>query len=389
MKILELMRKDRKVLILLFLIPIVAVLGAGFIFSKIYIENIPFGIADLDNSSLSRTIVRQFKIHPGLKVDYYADSESDLKVAVKSRRVWGGLVIPRRFYQDVLQGKSPKTVVLINGTNVVVGNNALGYSSAILGTLSAGFQLNVLEGRGLVPYLAKQSLTAFSFGERILYEPTLSYLGYLLCMIVAYIIQTFYLCQFIVPLLMEAKSQLAGVSITSRENREWLKELAARMAGTILILGVSSYIALKLGEQCYGIPVRGNFFEHFALIGVFLLAISAMAFVFAAIFDNLNYFLQTYTAFAMVTLLTAGLVWPEYIMPKALVMIIKCIWPMFHVLYPLKALHLKTLGWDMVLPSIGHTLLYALFWIPIGISFYYYRIRKDEKIVGGTLSEPQ
>lgn len=62
MKIAEFIRKDGKLLLVLLAIPIIVQLGLCYFFGGIYIENIPFGIANLDNSSLSRTIVQGFEI---------------------------------------------------------------------------------------------------------------------------------------------------------------------------------------------------------------------------------------------------------------------------------------------------------------------------------------
>ncbi len=83
----------------------------AFVYSKVFILNIPFGVVDHDNSSLSRKIVQQLDTHPGINVKYYTDSEEQLADAIKVRTVNGGIVIPKGFHQDILEKKVPRCFV--------------------------------------------------------------------------------------------------------------------------------------------------------------------------------------------------------------------------------------------------------------------------------------
>ena len=54
--------------------PLITLLLLSCVWSHVYVENIPFGIVDLDNSSLSRTVIEQLSNCPSLKVDHFFDS---------------------------------------------------------------------------------------------------------------------------------------------------------------------------------------------------------------------------------------------------------------------------------------------------------------------------
>lgn len=90
MKFLRLLNEEKKNIISFFAAPIIGILLVSFVYSKVFVENIPFGVVDLDNSSLSRNIVQQLKNHPGLKISYYTDSEVELENAIKKKQVNGG-----------------------------------------------------------------------------------------------------------------------------------------------------------------------------------------------------------------------------------------------------------------------------------------------------------
>jgi len=55
----------------------------------------------------------------------------------------------------------------------MIANNTVGYSSTILGTINAGYQLGFLEGKSVLPHAATQTLASFSIADRTLYDPKL------------------------------------------------------------------------------------------------------------------------------------------------------------------------------------------------------------------------
>jgi len=379
MKVKELFIKNKSQFIAFFLVPLISLLFIGSVFGNIFVENIPFGIADLDNSSFSRGIVRQFTIHPGLRIAYYAESEADLESAITSRKVLGGIVIPKGFYRDMLEKKSPKALVLIDGTNMLVGNTLQGYSSAIFGTVSAGLQLNILQGRGMAPAQAKSTLSAFTFIDRVMFEPTLSYQKYLVHLVFLYVVQMVFLSMFLVPHLFAKKESLSRIGLRSREARESAKETVLTIIIAIAVLCVTSFLALLVGGKILHVDSFGSFLEHCALIGIFLVDLTAMGLVFAAITKNLGHFQELYAILSMVFLLSAGIPWPGYMMPKAVSLFVQAFWPLFNVAYPFKALHMKGIGWDLVIPRIGQGLIFAAVWGAIGVALYRRKINSHSQ----------
>ncbi|WP_342590190.1 ABC transporter permease [Clostridium muellerianum] len=174
-------------------------------------------MVDKDNSNLSRTVVQQLKISPGLNVNYYADSDTELEKAIKDRRVNGGIIIPKHFEKDVSSAKSPSALILIDGTSLPKEASILGYASQVLGTINAGAQISVLQANGMVPYQSKQSVLNFSYAERILYEPQSSYLRYLIYTLVPLVNQGFFVPVLLVPALMKKKEKFANIKIRSKE----------------------------------------------------------------------------------------------------------------------------------------------------------------------------
>lgn len=161
MKIGELIKLDLQRHIMYLVVPIIAALILGSMYSHTYVDHIPIGIVDLDNSSLSRNITEQFSIHPGLTVSSYPAAAEEAREEILSGKTKGAVIIPKDFYRDVLRVKSPKVLVLVDGSNLLIGNNLQAYSSAILNTLETGFQMNVLQGKGMNPETVQTTVNSW------------------------------------------------------------------------------------------------------------------------------------------------------------------------------------------------------------------------------------
>lgn len=370
MKFSRLLKEEKQNIISFILGPIIGILLVSFVYSKVFVENIPFGVVDLDNSSLSRSIIQQLKNHPGLKVNYYTDSEAELENAIKKKQVNGGIVIPEDFSKNLSLKKSPNALILVDGTNMLIGGNALGYSSAVLGTLSAGIQLNVLQGNNLLPATAKSVLGTFSYVERTLYDPQSSYIRNLAYTVVPFSIQMTFLTQFLVPLLIEKKKALSTIKIRSKEGMKNICNILARILLISTIAIISSFIALCIIGKKYSLPLRGDILIYVVLMCLFLINLTAVGLVFSSFINNNVYFFQFYLMSNLVIMMSCGVTYPEYMMPTGFYQIVKAIWPFIHVAIPLKYLNLKGVGWDVIFPYINSGLKYTLFWLPVGLVLY-------------------
>jgi ABC-2 type transport system permease protein len=351
------------------IVPIVAALILGSIYSHTYVDHIPIGIVNLDNSFLSRNIVHQFNIHPGFKVNDYPDSVEDANEEILSGQIKGAVIIPKDFYRDILQARSPKVLVLIDGSNLLVGNNIQGYSSSILSTLETGMQINVLQGKGMLPENAQAAIKSFSFTERVLYDPELSYLRYVYYSIVVFVIQIMFL-KTIVDILLKKKPILADLRPGSPERKMEVREMSARILLNVITCLIGSTAALIFTGIFFHIPLRGSWLEYIVLMGCFLIALLGPAFLLSGLMNRFEHFCEFLSFTNILVFYTAGLVWPASMMPGYLVALVKFLWPMIYVLMPLKSLHVKGIGWGTIMSDITGILLYIVFWLPVGIYIY-------------------
>ena len=366
----KILKEEKDNIIGIIISPLVAMFLLSYIWSNVYVENIPFGVVDLDNTALSRTVIEQLKNSPSLDVNSYFNSSSDLEQAMKEKKVYGGIIIPNNFSIDVSMKKSPKAEVLVDGTNMLIGGNALSGAVTVLGTISAGTELKMLQGNGMYPSVAKVAMGTFSYVQRFLYDPQSSYIRNMMYTLIVLIIQMSFLTKFFIPLLIKEKDSFTLIKLRSKDFLFKVLEIIIRVALFSGVAIVSSFVELCLIKKFFSLPMRGDISIYVILMVVFFVNLIGFGLVFAAILSKMDYFVHGYIINSTLFMLTSGIAYPFYMMPQTLVFLIKLISPIAQVAIPLKILNLKGVGWDVIVPYIKESTTYTLIWIPIGIVLY-------------------
>lgn len=381
MKLSQMFKQDIQPIITLLFSVVVMPLLFGYLWHNVYIVNVPFGIADLDNSGLSRSIITQLESSPSLNVCYFTQSEEDLKTTIKNGEVAAGIIIPPNFSKDLSQKLSPKVMILANGTNLSLCGPAVSAASTVLSTISSGMQIKMLEGGGLDPSTASTSLGTFSFAERTLYDPINGYLTKMIYFIIPMTIMAIFVTRFFLPLMLEKRNAF----IQHKGRKETLAnitEIAGRVAIVSLVGIVASLVSLFLLAIVYDLPLRGDLIIYFVSMAAVMLnfiGFGMMLLIVVKKAENLKFVFHIFAMTTSVHAFLSGVTSPFYLMPKPLVVLAKMFLPLTNLATELKALNLKSIGWDVALPAIGNSLIYSVLWLIIGIAVYALNIRKERR----------
>lgn len=372
MGFIDCIKKDRAKLIAIFLIPLIALPLLTYFFSGIFVEHIKFGVVNLDNSALSRTIVKGFNDHPGIDIVYYSDSEKDLEDQILSKKITGGIIIPKNFSADIREKRSPKSLLVIDSTNLLISNNLQAYAGTVLATYNAGAQLSVLEGKNMLPQAASKTIGSFSLVDRTLYDSKLSYMTYMMYVLTLLLLQMFYLNFFFMPLLLEEKDHYKGRKISFSELWDRSGAIATRMFMMILVICTSSFMGLLISYAKFGLPMRGNILAYFLLMALFLISLSIMGLAIILIVNRENFtsYLEFYYIINLLFFFTSGTVWPEYMIPAGFMPVVRALWPFVYFANPLKFLNLKGIGWATVNGYIHEALVFCAGWGVVIILLY-------------------
>lgn len=369
------LKQDRTALQMLLLASLVLPCLFCWMLGNLYVEDIPFGVVDQDNSAFSRQIIRGLQDHPGFDV-YFVEDQQRLEEQIYAKQLNGGMIIPANFYKE-LQAKHPKELLtVIDGTNTLIANNIMAYVSTVTGTYGAGVMLSILEANGMTADVAMHTYNTFQYVERTLYDPYLSYLSYLIYFIMPYLVQMTVVCIFALPMFSALHQEVVmqGRSVFSK--KKWM-ELAVRCGYVYVVSALASWTGFCLADYFFGLPLRGTMGHYFLLLGAFEIALYAASMLLATFVKPKHclYVFELLLCLGMVLLITNGAIWLPYLMPKGFFDLVGFLWPFAHVALSFKYLNMKGAGLDILAPAITNCVQYAVFWIAVTIAITFLQRR--------------
>jgi ABC-2 type transport system permease protein len=330
------------------------------VYSNVYVQEIPIAILDLDHSSTSRTIINNFEKSAGFRVAYYVNTQEDLKNDLTSGKIKTGLIIPEGFEKKIKDKQSPSALFLMDGTNIVIGNNAYSYASTILSTISAGIELQYLQGGGIIGAEAENDLKTLSFADRVLYDPQLGYFTFTFAGFLAVFIQQTFL-SVMGPDFVEAKHKRRSMEKNN---------LITKLLSCIGLNFVGALLSILAAHFIGNYPLNGNIFLILLLQLIFIAGLIPMTLLITSFIEDKATCAQFVMFMSIPTLLTCGVVWPVFNMPPVFLNLVKSIWPMYYYVLPMREVMLKGAGLTDISQYLVGGVTFAAIWMPVSYLIY-------------------
>lgn len=213
---------------------------------------VPSSVVDLDNSSLSRDVIRN--LGSSELVDIVAKDESYHKAMekVRSGKTYGFFMIPENFQRDAISGRTPTITYYCNMTYFVPGTMMFkGFKTTAVTTAGGLVQTNLVS-RGLTENFAMATIQPVVVQQQSPGNPWMNYNYYLtdsfvpgiICLVVA-LVTAYSICD----------------EIKRRNSRRWLERsgnsVVIALAGKLIPQGI---VGVAVGLACQGIMYGFNHF---------------------------------------------------------------------------------------------------------------------------------
>ena len=106
------MTSRRIYLVACLILPLFSLVFMATIFGTGQMTDLPVGVVDADNTSVSRNLVRMVDATPQLQVTRHYANETEAREALQRKDIYGYLLIPSRFAEKV-DGLRPGMSVLV------------------------------------------------------------------------------------------------------------------------------------------------------------------------------------------------------------------------------------------------------------------------------------
>lgn len=248
--------RDRRTLLILLGMPIVQVLLFGFALST-EIKNTKVAVFDQDKSQFSAQLISKINQNQYFDIEKNLNSDKDFQNSFKDGKVKLLLVIPSDFSENLVQGKKAKLQILVDGTDVNLGNQIANYFQNIVLDYYQSLQKEKLQTYQVTPEI------------RMLYNPQLKGAPNFVPGVIALILLIVCVMMTAVAIVKEKETGTMEVLLVSPMKPQFIIIskaipyfiLSIAILGIILIL---SYILLDL-------PIKGNIILLFFVSTIFII----------------------------------------------------------------------------------------------------------------------
>ena len=303
-------RRDRGMVGILFVVPIVQLLLLGYVISA-EVTNIRTVICDLDQSPASRLLIERIRISGYFRIIAREESQSRLQEHLDRGRAVIAMVIPEDFSRHLNSGRPTQLQLLVDGQDSNSSTIAMGYIGGILESFITERLEHQLQSS---PAAAEAHL--LSANMRLWYNEELKNSDYMVPGIVVFLLT-------IVTTLVSAMGLVREREIGTMEQL-----LVAPIRKSQLLVGkvvpfallglIELTFALTVAKILYDIPIRGNLGLLFIGAGIYLFTTLGLGLFISASSGTQQQAMFMTLFFLMFFLLMSGFLFPLENMPRAL-----------------------------------------------------------------------
>ena len=294
--------------------PLISFIILLSIFSAGVPHNIPVGVVDLDNTTLSRKVSMWIGATQEAEIIMHLPNQEEAYRQMEKGKLEAVVIIPEGTEKNIMKGLAQQIPVFINNTNLLKGGYLQKGIYKSLATLSGGIKLQFAMKSGLSERQAKAKVQPVRLQQHILFNPFGNY--------------SYFLLSALLPLMIVVFTLLSNVFAVGTEVREgtgpeWLEHaggslivgLAGKLFPYTILLSIATLVMNVVLFVQMGTPLRGNFaFIVMGEVGM-ILTYQMLAVLLVALTANLRLALSLASAYSMMALTFSGLTFPQFAMP--------------------------------------------------------------------------
>lgn len=343
-------RRDPRLLRIIFLAPIIQLIAFGYAVSTDVRHTATIAL-DRDQSATSRRLSQALTASGYFDIVAWATAPAELTTALDSGRATLALEIPRGFEADLDAGRGATVQLLLDGTNSNLATIARGYAEGIIERFGASLA-------------APASTPPLALAERAWFNPDLKSRNYNVPAVVGVIVML--VCLLLTSLAVVREREVGTLEqLLVSPLKPW--ELLAGKTLPFAMLGlIDVAVITAVALAWFGVPFRGSYPLFLAASVLYMLSALGLGLLISTLAKTQQEaFLSTLLLFMPVMLLS-GFLFPIDSMPPVF-RALTVANPMRHYLEIVRALFLKGAGFEalsgqfLALGLLG-SLIFAAAW---------------------------
>ena len=349
--------RDRRTLLIQIGLPIVQLFIFGYAI-RTNVEHVPTAVADQSLDPASRAYVQSMVVSGYFDVIAYLPSQEEVIRAIDEGRAQAGIVIPPGFQASVTRGEA-QALLLVDGSDVFTSQTAYRSITAIAGEHSTDLLIAQLQRAGQLR--GEQRILPIDTRVRILYNPNLDDLWFLIPGMVATILQTQTVSLTAASVVREREAgTMEQLLVTPIRPGELM---LGKIAPNIVISMLNMLTILAVGIFWFEVPFQGDFWLFLWLSFMYLFSGLGLGLLVSTVSQNQKQTQQTAMLIMLVGLVLGGFMFPRYLQPTW-VRIIGNLFPLTYFIPIARGIVTKGVGlsyiWEQVIALLVYVVLVML-----------------------------
>lgn len=362
--------RDRRTLTLVLVLPFVELFLLAYAVD-LTVDHIPTAVADLSQDRESQALIDALAVSGFFDVEAYLADESQLIQAIDEGRVRAAVLIPPDFAAQVERGTA-QVLILLDGSDSFTVQS--GYSAALAITQAHGLELMVQKAGRLGATLKRPSPSADlpapatagpppSLGSlpvnsvtRVLYNPTMDDMVFLLPAIAAFLLQT--MAVNLTAQSVVRERELGTIEQLLSTPARPMELMISKMLPNLVVTFIGLMCVTFVGGYWFEVPFRGNIWLFAWLSLLFAISGLGLGLLISTIAQNQKQAQMITTLVLLLSLLLTGFVYPRASMP-AVVQAVGNLIPLTYFIRITRAVYTKGVGLSFFWGDVISLAIYA------------------------------
>jgi ABC-2 type transport system permease protein len=329
-------RRDRRTLILVLIIPIMQLFLLGYAATN-DVRNVPLAVYDQDRGTEARALLDAYRAANYFTITYETSSEQELRTLIDNGQARAGLIIPPDYTDKIQGGQTGQVMFVLDGSDPTVASTALS-AAKLIGQAHATQILTArLQARGQAAAIQ----APVQVGTSVWYNPDL--------------VSAYFMIPGVIGMILFALTSILTASAIVRERergtieqlivtpiRPW-ELMVGKMLPYVILAFLNAFEVLAIGHYWFGVPIRGSLLLIAGASFLFLLSSLGIGLLASTIANTQQEAMLTVWMLLLPSIFLAGFFFPLEAMPKVLQWI-SYIFPLRYYLVIIRSLMLKGVG---------------------------------------------
>jgi ABC-2 type transport system permease protein len=329
-------RRDKRTLILVLIIPIMQLFLLGYAATN-DVRNVPLAVYDQDRGTEARALLDAYRAADYFTITYEASSEQKLRDLIDTGQARAGLIIPPDYTDKIQAGQTGQVMFVLDGSDPTVASTALSAAQLIGQAHSTQILTARLQARGQAATIQ----APIQVGTNVWYNPDL--------------VSAYFMIPGVIGMILFALTSILTASAIVRERergtieqlivtpiRPW-ELMVGKMLPYVILAFLNAVEVLAIGHWWFKVPIRGSLLLIAAASFLFLLSSLGIGLLASTIANTQQEAMLTVWMLLLPSIFLAGFFFPLEAMPKVLQWI-SYIFPLRYYLVIIRSLMLKGVG---------------------------------------------